>query len=247
MKLERLMIALLSITVLGPGAALLHAGAVSIDASQRGWVCDAVNTPCNEYGAVPAATLLNNGASPENNYFAGEARYSAGSPFDAGVYRDWFEFQIPVFSDPLGTAVLSLDEPYRYGGNLTFYLIGLAGQPATFADDLGPTGTLYGSVNTSPASIGTTVTIQLNAAGLAAIAAHQGQNLFFGGYSSGESVSAGNGYAADFSGTGLYDESPTVYHKYSTLIVTTTPEPGSVVLMGAGLALVAAKLRRARR
>ena len=44
-------------------ASTAKAAVYTIQAAQRGWVCDVVNTPCAVYGQ-PGAVQANNGASP---------------------------------------------------------------------------------------------------------------------------------------------------------------------------------------
>jgi hypothetical protein len=185
------------------------ASAQIIDASARGWVCR--DTGCPGGG-------INNGASPGNNYFAGFNTVES--------LRNWFEFDIPTLTGPLVSATLNLDEPgganVHFGGPLTYAVYGLAGQPTLFTDVT--TSNPFGSVGTSSASAGTTISITLNSAALAAITADQGGHIFIGGIDSGETSSTAAAGDFGFSGSG----------NVTSLSLTTgaapVPEPASVVL-----------------
>ena len=101
--------------------------------------------------------------------------------------RNWFEFAIPTLTGgTLTSATLNLDDSGHIGDDLTFSVYGLSNRPLAFND---VTGNPYGSVTTTDASTGTTITITLNAAALAAIGAQQGGDIFIGGIDSGENDS----------------------------------------------------------
>ena len=179
---------------------------INIDASERGFVC--TGSGCSS---------ANNGAGPNQNYFAGDDDFGA-----IAQLRNWFEFAIPTFSGAsLTSATLSLYDLSHSGGDLTFAVYGLSGRPLAFTDVT--TSNPFGSVATSTASTGTTITITLNAAALAAINADQGGNLFIGGIDSGENAASLEG---DFGSTGPGSS--------TTLNLTTTPtavpEPSSAAL-----------------
>jgi hypothetical protein len=164
---------------------------------------------------------------------------------DVTKFRDWFEFAIPSLSgESLVSATLSLNDGGHSGNAQTFAIYGLSGQPLAFADVT--TSNPFGSVATNNASSGTTVTIQLDPAALAAIAAAQGGNLFIGGIDSGENVAnpaSATDFVGDFEETHNGDPDPT--ETYNTVLNLTTspasvPEPSSVALLvtaafGAGL------------
>lgn len=185
-------------TFLALGAGQVQ-GQTMIQVTNRGWVCDAVNTPC-AVASQPGVTQANNGASPTNDIFAGSSRLpnDQGQTLDAGVYRNWFQFAIPKFSAPLVEATLTLPEPNRWNSDTHSYTIyQLAGQPMNFTD-IKATKPL-GVLQTTGTSIGTTIQLHFNADGLAAITAAQGGSLFLGGIDDGETL---GGYHGDFAGTG---------------------------------------------
>lgn len=170
-------------------------------------------------------------------------------------YRDWFEFAIPNFSGKsLVSATLSLDDLGHLGGPLTFALYGLSGQPLAFTDVT--TSNPFGSISTTDASNNTTITISLNSPALAAIAAAQGGNLFIGGIDSGENVpnpatvSPSADLVGDFGSSG--NGNPLPFSTYNSVLNLTTaaapaavPEPASVFLLGAVVAIGLMARRRA--
>lgn len=98
-------------------------------------------------------------------------------------------------------------------------------------------GPSLGSINVGDADTGVShyVTIDLNAAGLAALNANLGGQIILGGVLAGAS-------SADFvEFVGYTDGTPEAYLNISA---TTTPEPGSVMLLGMGLLGLAAMVRR---
>jgi hypothetical protein len=195
-----------------------------IDASERGWVCTGPSSGCP-----------NNGADPGNNYFAG---FTSASQF-----RDWFEFTIPTLPGSLLSATLNLDEPLlgHDGGSLTYDVYGLTTQPMMFTDVT--TSNLFGSVATSSASSGTTISITLDSAALAAIAMHQGGNIFIGGIDSGETSST---LAGDFARTGGLPPVGVTSLKLNTAPAP-VPEPASIVLFASLLIGSLVALRRKTR
>jgi len=195
---------------------ILMAGAVSADtfnltAIERGWVCSNTTT----------CSGTNNGADPTNIYAAGV--------FVNTDLRDWFEFSIPTLTGgPLVSATLNLAEGSagHNGGTLTFSVYGLSAQPMVFTDVT--TSNPFGSVATSNADNGTTVSITLNAAALSAIAADQGGNIFIGGIDSGENVATPG---ADFLGTAFVSSKLNLTTPGSAAV----PEPSSLPFFGAVL------------
>jgi hypothetical protein len=226
-------------------AAVASADVFDINASERGWVC----TP----GPSCAGSGTNNGASAGNNYIAGFG--------DDGEDRNWFEFAIPdLTGGTLTSATLVLDDGFHGGGDLTYTVYGLTGQPIVFTD-VSSSDTAFGSLGTSNASGTTALTITLNAAALAAIGADQGGDIFIGGIDSGEN---GSIYTDDFESTQdfpaafSYGSCPVaaggIVHCVTELDLTTTattavPEPVSVFLLGGVLlafAVVPARRRGSR-
>jgi hypothetical protein len=163
-----------------------------LDAFQRGW--------------VSTGDPGNNGADAGNNYLAGQLL--------SDEYRNWFEFSIPDFSGTLTSATLILTQPQpggHVGDDLVYSAYGLDNQPVQFSDVTD--ALLYGSANTAPSGAGS-VSVTLDAAALAAIAADKGGDFLIGGIDSGE---FSNSDAYDFGGTD---------QRYRTLLnLTTVPEP----------------------
>jgi hypothetical protein len=209
--------------------AAARADLMDITASERGWVC----TPADSSFCSPG----NNGADPGNNYVTELAQGISGNP-DV-KFRNWFEFAIPTLTGSLVSATLSLDDPQHLGGNFTYAVYGLSAQPLAFSDVT--TTNPFGSIGTTAASTGTTLTIALDAAALAAIVADQGGNLFIGGIDSAENANP-SGVLGDFLSSGATS--------HSVLNLTTSapavPEPSSWVLLGTLIALLTQSLRRRR-
>jgi hypothetical protein len=202
---------LLSVLLFSLSLAPFAPAAQLIDASARGWVCTTTFGCSN-----------NNGANPANNSLAGFVQ-------GEGQFRDWFEFDIATLTGSLVSATLNLDEPAgpppgHLGGSLTYTVYGLAGQPMVFTDVT--TTNPFGSVGTSSADNGTTISITLDSAALADIVAHQGGHIFIGGVDSGENNTT---IAGDFVGTGAGNVTSL------SLNTAPVPEPASISLLFAPL------------
>ena len=197
------------------------ASAQLIDASERGFVC------------TTTLGCSNNGADPGNNYVAGFL-------LAEGQFRDWFEFDIPTLTGSLLSATLNLDDPLHFGGSLTYAVYGLAAEPTAFGD-VTTSNPFALPVTTSSADNGTTISITLSSAALAAITADQGGHIFIGGIDSGETSSTN---AGDFARTGLGTG-------VTSLSLTTgpapVPEPASIVLFAPLLIVSLVALRRKTR
>jgi hypothetical protein len=134
-----------------------------------------------------------NGNSSANNYIAGNA--------DGGThYRDHFDFSIPSLPGVLTSATLSLTNPSfgffgGHGGGVNTYSVSSLGSFGSYSWANIGTGTPYGSVNIGGNGL---ITIPLNGAALATIAAHQGGTFSLGGVDSGENTP--NWYDFGFSG-----------------------------------------------
>jgi hypothetical protein len=228
-------VVLLSLTAV-VGSAL--ADVVNINASERGWVCPPANQLC---------TSANNGANPSNNYFAGAESSTDGSVL--AEVRNWFEFAIPSLTGgPLTSATLSLDDFVHEGGNLTYAVYGLNGRPLIFSDVT--TSSPYGSVSTTDTSSGTTITITLNAAALAAIGADQGGNIFIGGIDSAENLSP-CAITVDCA-VGDFGSTQRINGTFNTVLTLTTtqaavPEPFSAALLATMILLLAGVAMRRRK
>lgn len=209
---------ILSITIASVSA---EADIINIEASDRGWVCTESPNPLNCPG--------NNGAVPDNNYFA-------GTDFDSDKFRDWFEFAVPTLAgESIVSATLNLQEPLSDlfpGVTYNYAVYGLNGQPLVF-DDV-TASYLFGSVDTTGGYETTSVSITLNAAALAAIAADEGGYIFIGGIDSAElgppGELVGNPVGVgDFEGTGP----PGTYNTVLTVSTapSSVPEPNLVVFL----------------
>jgi hypothetical protein len=100
------------------------------------------------------------------------------------------------------------------------------------------TSDFFGSVSTSTASNGTTLSITLDADALAAIITDQGGNIFFGGVDSGELSTT---TAFDFGNAGSSD--------HSTLSLVTraaVPECSSILLLSTLLGACGIAMRKRR-
>lgn len=200
---------------------------VDVSASGGGWVC------------TPESTC-----GPGTNNGAGLTNYIAGNISGVGQFRNWFEFSVPTITGSLVSATLNVDEPgspyqAHFGGTLTYAVYGLGAQPTVFTDVT--TSNPFGSVNTSSADDGTTLSITLNAAALAAISADQGGNIFIGGIDSGETSSSD---AVDFSGA------PGNVALDLTTAASAVPEPSSLpllIIVSLAVVLIGPRLRSLRR
>jgi hypothetical protein len=190
-----------------------------------------------------------NGNTSTNGYVAGYPDGFAGSP--PGQDRDHFDFSIPSLGgDTLTSATLTLSNPNPVtidfvsyfgghgGGTNTFSVSGL-GSFGTYTFSQIGLGTAYGSTDISGNG---TVTINLNAAALAAITADQGSTFSLGGVDSGENTP----FAYDFFATRLIPGNPNTYTTALTLDYgpaappppgngpKSAPEPASITLLVSG-------------
>jgi hypothetical protein len=214
------LLAILLLLMAGPVRAAIIFG---IEASERGFVCNP-SPSCGD----------NNGASPTNNYIAGNLQVLNEQ------FRDWFEFAIPNFSgQTLASADLFLREPLappgHSGGPLTYAVYGLSARPFVFTDVT--TSKPFGSVGTSSADNGTDVDIPLNVAALAAITAAEGENLFMGGIDSGELNALD---AHDFARTQV------LANATLSFVFQTVPEPNTILFLATILGIFGIGLRKRR-
>jgi hypothetical protein len=110
------------------------------------------------------------------------------------------------------------------------------GTDVAIFDDLG-SGTTFGSYVASAADNGTTISITLNAAGIAALNAAAGSTIAFGGVLTTLSPPA-NQYVFGFSTATFVEDD------VRRLDLTVVPEPASLTLVGLGLAAVLTRRRR---
>jgi len=214
--------------MLGLAASTACLAAQTINVTSRGCVESDLNYHC---GGDPAAN---------GNFYTG----MYGGDHTEG--RSFFVFDLTGVSGPITTASIQLQmPPAGYGSSdpsETFaifdYLLsptGLQSAPITaggFAD-LG-TGTQFGSVNLTPASQGTVVVINLNAAGITAIT-----NALGGKFAVGGAVTTLSGQTAnDEAVFGSTLNTATVQLVLNPPLPG-TPVPPSVMLVGIGLVALA--------
>ncbi len=214
------------------------ADVIDISASDRGWVCTEI---------ADSICPGNNGADPENNYFA-------GTNFDNSKFRDWFEFAVPTLAgESIVSATLNLDEystGFFPGVSYTYSVYGLGAQPIVFADV--SASQPFGSVVTSGGFESSLVSITLNGAALAAIGADEGGFIFIGGIDSAELGPPGEILGTpfgvgDFGNTGAPGSYNTVLSISTAPALSGVPEPNMSVLLVIGAVLLVRSRRLAIR
>ncbi len=223
-----------------------NAAAATIDATDRFWYGNDGTHPQPAQPQFPDIV----------NYVAGDCR--GATCLDVGIdeFRNFFVFDLSGVTAPIVAATLRLhntDGTNLFPNNVGFFsdtgsetylvsevstaissLLAGTGGVAVF-DDLG-SGTPFGSITATSAVNGTFVEIALNSAAIAAL--NLASDLFaFGG-----AITTLNGVPDEetlfaFSGNNLSD---------TQLEVTVVPEPSTVLLLAAGIALLGAlRTRRA--
>ncbi len=226
-----------------------NAAAISIDATDRGWYG---NDGSHSQPAQPTFPDI-------VNYLTGDCRGATcrgGTINGIEEFRSFFIFDLSGVTAPIVSATLRLLNPGgtpQFPNNVGFFsdtgsetylvnevstaiasLLAGTGGVAVF-DDLG-SGTPFGSITATSAVNGTFVEINLNSAAIAAL--NLASDLFaFGG-----TITTLNGIPDEetlfaFSSNNLSD---------TQLEVTVVPEPSTVLLLAAGIALLGAlRTRRA--
>jgi PEP-CTERM motif len=222
---------LLIVTAVVPASA----ATITLSAVNRGWY--------DETGS-------SNGSTAGNNYIAGDCG-GAVCAGDTGEFRNWFAFNLAGISGPVVAARLLLDIPANNGYTSTSAAsetytvfdvsaanLGLLGSSSLAVyGDLG-SGTTYATFLVTAAANGTTASIILNAAALANLNAALGGLFGFGGAITTLNGVADDEYVFGFSGVGGVQ---------TRLEITTSdvvPEPGTCMLLGTGIALLAARRHR---
>jgi hypothetical protein len=158
---------LVATLLLFPAAA--NASVITVFDSGRGWISPGAGS---------------NGNSATNNYVAGDL---LDTDFAPALFRDHFDFQIPNLNGTLTGATFTLDNPASQGhsGATNTYLVSGLGAFGSYGFANIGFGTPYGGAHISG---GGPVTISLDAAALANIAAAQGATFSIGGADSGENT-----------------------------------------------------------
>ena len=161
-----------------------------------------------------------------NNTFAGE---------EGADYQDWFAFTLP--NTAITSASISIwNDSQNYTENASALYNLYEAASITYGGI--NSGAILGSISASAADTGVSqyITINLNAAGLADLNANLGGQIILGGAVTG--VSFGDPEVDFF---GYTDGTPAAYLNINA---TTTPEPGSAMLLGMGLLGLAGMVRR---
>jgi hypothetical protein len=167
---------------------------------------------------------------------AGNANYSAGNHFDSQL-NDYFSFTLTGVSGTVTAATF----------NVSSYSVFVSGTYDIYSTSLTPaqmgggcsgcvaifnalsSGSLIGSLGVTPSDSNTTLTIALNAAGLAWLTANEGGGIVLGG----AFPQPANGGDNDIFGNSSFTDSNNL-----TITSGSVPEPSSVVFMGTGLLLL---------
>jgi hypothetical protein len=204
------------------------AGSIDLTAVSQGWI--------NSSG------VFSDSVSANNYYYIGNCSSYSCEEY-AGEYRNYFEFSIPTITGSIASASLVLHS-HNVGLNQSSQavLYQVTAIPSGFGfDDLGE-GTLYGSRTYTPDDFWVTRSIELDAAALADILAAQGGTFRLGGRLS-SGIAFGPGEEDQYIFGAGYD--------FQQLVLTTSdaapvPEPGSLLLLASGAAVLATGVRRRR-
>ena len=220
-------ILLSTIALFGGLAPLAHGAVIVLNESTRGWETATVSSP----------------VGPGGNYRAGFCPAPPQGCNSGGTeFRDFFTFAIPQLNGPILSAALVLSSAGVSTVDSPTETYQITSIPSVFGfTDLG-TGTVYGSrvytqadgANSPAVPQGTTQSIALDAAGIAAI---QSNTTFgIGGRITTLGPNPTNEMIFDSSGIGVCPACITELQ----IVTADTPEPGSYGLMAAGFAALLA-------
>jgi large repetitive protein len=232
---KHLIVVLLACSSVVSAAVPAAAATITLSAATRGWY---------------RPTGVTNGTSATNNYISGDCR-GAVCGVESDDMRNWFNFDLSAVSGTVISARLLLD--IRPGGGADGYASTSSASETYTVFDVSPgnvgslgtssvaihtdlgSGVTFATYIATSASLGTTASISLNAAGLAAL-----QAAFGGAFAVGGAVTTLNGVADDEYVFGFSHITP----NQTRLEITTqdaVPEPGTWLLFGTGVALLATR------
>ena len=210
------------------------ASVITLDAFERGFITQS------------GATNPTNNPPETRDYLLGNCSLASCFSTGAGEYRNFFGFLIPtitgnIVSVSLQLATVGVD--LQQAPSMTALFTSLA-TTSSFAA-LG-TGTAYGSSNYSAADANLLLSTALDASAIADILANQGASFLIGGRALGVSS-----FDPNSPNQLIFEHSGHIVPPDLTRLVITTdatdsvPEPGSLALVGIGLAVLIIGRRRA--
>lgn len=218
--LRKLSISRISVAITLVFGLVTASQADTLSASNSGWISESDANAAGFTGGI-------------NNHFAG---------WENQEYNNWFNFQLPSVTFSNATLYIWSDsnnpDPSPFDSN-AFYSLYRA-NAFTFAGL--ESGSALGMVNLFDANtgVGEYIGISLDAAGIAALNAAAGGQFNFGG-SITTSYSDPQSTFDQIAAFGWTDGQPIAYLEYNA---TQIPEPGSLALLGLGLAGLGAMRRR---
>jgi hypothetical protein len=230
MSSSKAMLGVLAFLVLLFGSAnLARADVVTIAANDTGW-----------YGSNGFHDAAN------KNYIVGHCASCGGLD-----YHNYLTFNLSGVSGTVTGATIQIFNPVTAGAPGTYTLFDVS-TPAgilmasnsgaigiAIFNDLG-SGSAYGSINVSTADSGTVITINLNAAAVAALNSTGGGTFAVGGFFTSPSAPSDSFV---FGGSGTDQRNRLIL----AVDGATVPEPMTILLLGTGLAGLAGTVRRRRK